>query len=203
MAVHRLFQGGKPSYKSGFQRRQFPSTRMGDYDAWAVDYRKMNSHFSNSRLIDLSCNQGCADCGDQAGSIELRAYFEENVVAVGDTIEIIGLTKHSLLNGLWWNVEGAVAGLTFSVAIQGLAGSSVPAAVALGSVDAGVVGSGYTHLAAPAYFDHNDMIVLTVTGVPAPTAPNPCSSCANSALAGLKLWIAAVGNELCRGDVGS
>lgn len=203
MANHALFQGGKPSYRSGYQRRQFPSTRMGNYDTWAVDYRKMNSHFSNSRLIDLSCNQGCADCGDQAGSIELRTYFEENTIAIGDTIEIIGLTKFSLMNGFWWNVEGAAPGLTFDASIQGLAGSSVPAAIALGAIDAGVIGSGYVHLAAPAYFDHNDMIVLTVTGVPAPGAPNPCSACSYSPLAGLKLWTAVVGSELCRGDVGS
>lgn len=202
MTTHSLFQGGLPVYH-GFTRRQFPSRRMEPYADWAVDYRKMNSHFSNSRLIDLSCNQGCQDCGEQNGSIELRNYFDEHTFAVGDRIEIIGITKFSRLECVWWNVEGAVPGLTFDLSIEGLAGSSVPAAVALGALDAGVVASGTVEMAPPIYFDHNDMLVLTVTALPAPPATAGCSGCVNSPLSGLKLWLSTVGNELCRGDVQS
>lgn len=203
MAVHKVFLGGLPQpYTYG--REMFPSRDFPAYTYAGVDHRKFTASFSNSRKIDFSCSQECISCGEAYAEAEqLKNYFEQNPIAVGDIIEIIGISMYSTVDGIWWNVEGSLPGLEFQMQVRGLAGSSIPAPVNVGApVNAGIVASGYVEFSPKLYADHNDMLQLVVTAVPAPSAPN-CNSCTTSMLSGLKVWFAVDGKEMCRGDIRS
>lgn len=201
MAIHKVFQGGLPQPYS-YDRAMYPSVDFPPYQRANTDHRKYYSQYANSRHIDFSCASQCLSCGEAyTEADQLRNYFDKNPIAVGDVIEIIGISMENIIEGVWWKIAGALPGFTFQMQIKGDPASSIPAPVNVGPViDAGVVASGFVEFSPKLYSTSNAMLQLVVESVPAVIAPN-CSSCTGQMLSGLDAWFSVIGVEPCRGDL--
>jgi hypothetical protein len=211
MAVHNLFMGGQKANSCTIGSNMFPSMEMGQCEPWAADYRKSNVEFSLTREFNWGCAPagGCTDCGQERGSQALKQYLNENTIAVGDIINAVGIPMLGIVTGVWWVIKAPAAGFTFDIQIRGAVGTSVPAPVVIGTVDGGPaaplagscsIPSGYFHLTTPLYFDHNDMLQLVITGLPAAPAGG-CGSCGQNGIGLTDFIVAPQYREFCRGDV--
>lgn len=200
MAIHRVFMGGLPQpYTYG--REMFPSVDFPPYEKANTDFRKYHSQYANSRHLDFSCSSSCLTCGDAyVEADQLRNYFDKNPLAVGDIIEVVGISMENIIEGVWWKVKGELAGFTFQMEIKGDPASTIPAPIAVGPViDTSVVGSGFVEFTPKLYNTSNAMLQLVVQTIPAPGTSN-CNTCSGAALSGLDMWVSVIGVEPCRGD---
>lgn len=201
MATHKLADGGPMPNGCCMGEGRYPSIDMPPYEEWAIDYRKTHNSASLGKVFDWGCGppEGCAACGDNdEADPELQHYLRDNVIAVGDIIEVQGLPMGGILEGVCWNVIAGCAGFTFRLQVRGLAGSSVPATVNLGpAISGAVAASGYVHFNAPLYFDHNDMLQFVVTGL-CTDPPSGCGPCGDNAIGVTKLGIHGFYRTCCR-----
>lgn len=200
MATHKLFLGGLPQPYS-YGREMFPSVDFPPYVKANTDYRKFTSQYANSRHVDFACSSQCLSCGEAyAEADQLRNYFDNNTIAVGDIIELIGISMENVVEGVWWKIMGPLTGFQFQMQVKGDPASTVPAPVNVGPViDASTAASGFVEFDPRMYFSSNGMFQIVVVAVPAPTTTN-CNSCTSSAFSGLDAWFSVVGFDPCRGD---
>lgn len=185
MAVHKLFDGGYYNPEGCcLGAARYPSTDFPPDQPWALDWRKVHNTASLTRMLDWGCSHpsGCAACGDGTDDMDLKRYLRENTIAVGDTVEVFPIPLGGIITGFCWQVWDGCPGFEFDIEVRGLAASSVPAKVVVGSVDGATPASGYFHLAAPLYFDHNDMIQITITGLCPPLPNAGCGPCGDEHL---------------------
>jgi hypothetical protein len=181
MAIHKLADGGPNPANCCLGTPRYPSRDQPDYEPWAVDWRKVHNTASFTRMLDWGCPSpgGCVACNDAADNQDLTRYLREHTLAAGDIVEIFGVPLGGIITGFCWQVWDGCAGFGFDIQLRGLAGSSVPAPVTIGTVSGAAPGQGYFHLSTPLYFDHNDMIQIKINGLcPAAGAPGcgPCGS---------------------------
>lgn len=199
--THKVFLGGLPQpYTYG--REMFPSVDFPPFQRGNVDYRKFTSQYANSRHIDFSCASQCMSCGEvYTESEQLKNYFDKNPLAVGDVVELIGISMENIIEGVWWKIAGALPGFEFQMQIRGDAAGTIDTPVDVGPViDAGVVGSGFVEFSPKLYTTSNAMLQLVVTALPT-AVPNNCNSCTGMMLSGLNAWFSVIGFEPCRGDM--
>jgi hypothetical protein len=178
MAVHKLFDGPLGSSSCCLGMPRYPSVDQPNYEPWAVDWRKVHNSASLTRMLDWGCSKatGCVACNDGAEDLDLQRYMRDNPIAVGDTIEVFGLPMSGILEGICWEVWDGCPGFAFDIEVRGLAGSSVPAKVTVGTVNGAAPGNGYFHLAVPIYLNHNDMLQIKVNGL-CPATTGSCGPC--------------------------
>lgn len=188
MAEHNLFFGGAAPATVDQRRAMLPSTEPGREEAnFEVAAHNGPSRFSITRRLDfLGCKvfkdkRPVYDGGDfpkpvwnererEFGSQALEQYLRnlETPIAVGDILNVIALPNRCVIDFLRVEVAREVTGATFDIDIRN-GTVAAPAPIAIGSVDGGDATVNEVMFLDPRHYtaQYNDMLRLTVTGLPA------------------------------------
>lgn len=188
MAEHNLFLGGQRTPRGGFYE-MLPSADATPNQSMTPATHKEAAQFSLTRHLAWK-EDHCPKTGASQGSAALCDYLDRNVIAAGDVINLVIMSKHTSLLKVWWKIDAALTGFTFDLQVRGNAqslGGTVTAPVpvviatdvdgAQAPTDAegcnfpsGVIGidpaAQGDPLAEGIYFDQNDMLQLVVKTLP-------------------------------------
>lgn len=195
MAEHNLFFGGDAPATVDQRRAMLPGKEPRRDDAsFEVASHNGPTRFSITRRLDfLGCkvfkdkrpiyeaggdfpkpvwNQKEQEFGSQALEQYLRNL--EEPIAVGDVLNVIALPNRCVIDYIRLEVARNVAGATFDIDIRnGTVDTNTP--IPIGAVDGGDGTVNEVIFLDPRHYtaEYNDMLRLTVTGMPA----NPASLC--------------------------
>lgn len=193
MAIHNFFQGGNASNR--VTNSMFPSgtTPAACNPFYSYADHQRERAYGVTRDIDL---RGVTPSGGGNRSHDALCYFGANPLAVGDVIRTHLLLPNTVLRGVSLGIGQALAGFTFSVAVE-----KAPLPLFL-AVDAGVIVKNAAGCplaqwrsagADGLFIDDEDYVSMTVTGVPA-AGMTGCGP------AGVHMWLTAHVFDLNHGN---
>jgi hypothetical protein len=188
MAEHNLFFGGARTPFNGFYQ-MLPSTPPNKNQDNPPTCHKSAGMFNLTRHLDWK-EDDCPKTGASTGSAALCDYLTRNVIAEGDILNIVIMSRHHSLMSIWWMIKEPLTGFTFDLQIKGCANSlggteAAPVPILLAAdvdgsmvatdpegcnLPSGVIGidpaAQGDPLAPGIYFDQNDMLQLVVKTLP-------------------------------------
>ncbi len=177
MANFSVFLGGLRSTNSNLA--MFPSFPPDPTSPMGGDARSPEGAAKMRHLAwpgSIAANN-CVSCGGYGcGESRALAAFCSQItasLAVGDTFDTHIIPLGSVLTRVYWRVDGAVTGLSYTLATVSDTGPSPTVTAITGStINGAALGTGVFTLATPLVFTSNGLLRLVIAGLPTATAAN-------------------------------